>query len=282
MEEYKKKAPTLIGAFVDWRVITHKGLLRSQNEDSHCVAHRIEVKNEDQSVSRYLFAVADGLGGHHGGALASRIALKSLQEDFYKWAGGGGDRLVGQALQHANQVVFATAQAEGAELGKMQTTLTAVVLEDDTLSAGHVGDCRLYRVRGDRIDILTSDHTMATDLLKMHLITSKQAENHPGRHQLTRSVGGEPFLRADIIREQIRPEDTYLICSDGLWGQISGEDIKSALREENIDAACDRLVRLALNSGAPDNITAIMFRVVAIGKQDSPPGPLRAILHRRN
>jgi PPM family protein phosphatase len=164
----------------------------------------------------------------------------------------------------------------------MQTTLTAAVLENDSLAAGHVGDCRIYRVRKGRIDILTKDHTMATDLLKLHLITSKQAERHPGRHQLTRSVGGEPFLRTDTVREQIRPDDIYLICSDGLWGQLSDEDIRGALEEENIDMSCDRLVRLALNSGAPDNITAIVFRVIAIGKQDDGPISLRNILHRRN
>jgi PPM family protein phosphatase len=282
MEEPKKKAPTLVGAFAEWRVITHKGLTRVQNEDSHCVAHRIEHKNEDQSVSRYLFAVADGLGGHKGGALASRIALKSLQEDFYAWGGGGGDHLVGKAFQHANQEVFLTAQAQGGELGKMQTTLTAAVLENDSLVVGHVGDCRIYRVRKGRINVLTNDHTMATDLLKLRLITTKQAENHPGRHQLTRSVGGEPFLRTDIIREQIQPDDIYLICSDGLWGQITDEDIEGALEEENIDTSCDKLVRLALNAGAPDNITAIVFRVIAIGKQSDGPISLRNILLRRN
>ncbi len=270
-----------IAVTVKWRVITHKGLVRSQNEDAHYVAHHVEEEPERESESRYLFAVADGLGGHRGGAIASRMALKSVKDEFLKWHGRAADRLVSRALQHANQEVFIAAQSEPELFKNMQTTLTVVALERDSLAIGHVGDCRLYRVRNGAIEILTRDHTMANDMLKLHLISQEQAQQHPGRHQLTRSVGGEPFLHIDVIREQILPDDTYLLCSDGLWSELTHEDINMAMQESNIGNACEKLVGLALKAGAPDNITAIMIRIETIGEQVSSPFSWRTILRRR-
>ncbi len=270
-----------IAVTVTWRVITHKGLVRSQNEDAHYVAHRIESEPESESASRYLFAVADGLGGHRGGAIASRMALKSVKDEFLNWHGGSAHRMVSRAMQHANQEIFIAAQSEPELFNNMQTTLTAVALERDSLTIGHVGDCRLYRVRNSCIELLTRDHTMADDMLKFHLISQEQAQQHPGRHQLTRSIGGEPFLHLDIIRERILPDDTYLLCSDGLWSELTDEDINIAMQESNIGIACEKLVGLALKAGAPDNITAIMIRIETIGEQAASPFSWRTILRRR-
>lgn len=270
-----------IAVTVRYRVITHKGLRRSQNEDAHYVAHRVEAETENESASRYLFAVADGLGGHRGGAIASRMALKSLKDDFLNWHGGGAKRMVSRALEHANEEVFIAGHSEPQIFDNMQTTLTAVALEQDSLTIGHVGDCRLYRVRNCSIELLTRDHTMANDMLKFHMISKEQAMQHPGRHQLTRSIGSEPFLHIDIIREHIQPDDTYLLCSDGLWSELSYEDINTAMQEGNISTACEKLVGLALKAGAPDNITAIMFRIETIGEQAASPFSLRKILLRR-
>jgi serine/threonine protein phosphatase PrpC len=270
-----------IAVTVTWRVITHKGLVRSQNEDAHYVAHRVESEPESESASRYLFAVADGLGGHRGGAIASRMALKSVKDEFLKWHGRSADRLVSRALQRANEEVFIAGHSEPKIFDNMQTTLTVVALEQDVLAIGHVGDCRLYRVRNDCIELLTRDHTMANDMLKFHLISQEQAQQHPGRHQLTRSIGGEPFLHIDIIREQILPDDTYLLCSDGLWSELTQEDINIAMKESNIATACEKLIELALKAGAPDNITAIMIRIETIGEQAASPFSWRTILRRR-
>ena len=162
----------------------------------------------------------------------------------------------------------------------MQTTLTAIALEQGSMTIGHVGDCRFYRVRNGKIKLLTRDHTMANDLLHLHLISEEQVQQHPGRHQLTRSLGGEPVLHVDIIREQILPDDTYLLCSDGLWSEISDEEIEIVMQENNISTACEKLVGLALKAGAPDNITAIVFRIETIGKQANSPFSWQAILDR--
>lgn len=265
-----EKAPTLVGASVTWRAMTHKGLERVQNEDAHWVSNYVGTETGGKSDLRYLFAIADGLGGHQGGAMASRIAMKSVQEDFNNWRGGAADSLVDRAMRHANDEVFGVAHSDPGLFADMQTTLTLVALEGGSLTVGHVGDCRLYRARGGCIDVLTRDHTYANDLLQMHLISVEQAANHPGRHRLTRSVGSELFLHTDIVREQIQPDDTYLLCSDGLWGELSNGEIREAMQEENIDTAGERLVRLALKAGAQDNITAIVFRVVIVGKQSAP------------
>jgi protein phosphatase len=272
------KKPNLIGVIVKWRVITHQGLMRAQNEDAHWIGHSVEVKTETESALRYLFAVADGLGGHRGGAIASRTALKSIKTEFYKWHGGEADRMVGQAMQMANQKVFCVAQSDPELFQKMQTTLTVVALDQDLLTIGHIGDCRLYRVRDGSIKILTRDHTMANDLLQMHIISAEQASKHPGRHQLTRSVGGELFMNADIVHETVLPEDTYLLCSDGLWSELTEEEILTAMQQNDVSSACETLVRVALSAGAPDNITAVMFHVETVGTCTTPPFSWRRFL----
>ena len=270
IEQTPGKTPKLIGVIAKWRVITHRGLMRSQNEDAHWIGHSIEAKTETESASRYLFAVADGLGGHRGGAIASRTALKAVKAEFYKWHGGAADRMVGDVLQKANQKVFCVAQSDPELFGKMQTTLTVVALDQDLLTVGHIGDCRLYRVRNGNLELLTRDHTMANDLLQMHLISPEQASKHPGRHQLTRSVGSELFINVDIVREQTRPDDVYLLCSDGLWSEITEPEILATIQENEISQACEKLVRLALRGGAPDNLTAITFRIETMGACAAP------------
>ena len=158
---------------------------------------------------RHLLAVADGVGGHHGGATASRTALRAIMNEFLFWRGGSPERFISRAVRRANDEVFGEAHAHS-ELSNMQTTLTAVVLEHDTLAVGHVGDCRLYRSRRGHTELLTRDHTMASELLHLHLITPEQGLEHPGRHQLTRSLGSEPLLQIDVAKEKIMPGDTYL------------------------------------------------------------------------
>jgi protein phosphatase len=276
------KIPSLSGIIAKWRAITHQGLMRSQNEDAHSIAHSIIPKTPTESASRYLFAVADGLGGHRGGAIASRIALKVIKNEFHKWPGDETpDRLVSRAMQKANQRVFCVAQTNPELFHKMQTTLTVVVLNQDTLTIGHIGDCRLYRLREDRIKVLTRDHTMANDMLQMHLISPEQASQHPGRHQLTRSVGGEMFMNAEILCEQALPGDTYLLCSDGLWSELTKEEILTTVQENDVSSACEKLVRFALRGGAPDNVTAITFHIEMIGTCAAPQFSWRTIFRRK-
>ena len=249
--------------FVIWHTITHQGLVRDNNED----ALGVEVKDHDgQDV--YLLAVADGLGGHVGGAVASQSALKTLRDEFQKWQGRMNEGFITRTIRLANQTVYNTAHAKS-ELFNMQTTLTAATIEGDLLTVGHVGDCRLFRVRNSRIELLTRDHTLASDMLQLRLMTPEQAGQHPGRHQLTRSLGAELLLRIDVFHTQIMVGDTYLLCSDGLWSEVALEDIRNILQQDKIDKACDDLVGSVLKAGAPDNLSGIVFRIVNVRKQSA-------------
>jgi protein phosphatase len=248
----------LAGVSVLCRAVTHRGLVRLHNEDAFCVLSR-----ED----RHLFAVADGLGGHRGGSIASEMAISTIKNEFTKWNGKGSDRFATKVIQKANQEVFSTAQSHP-ELFSMQTTTTVVTLENNSLMIGHVGDCRLYRVRNGRIAVLTHDHSQAAELLRLHLISTEDALQHPGRHQLTRSVGSSPFLRVDLIKEKTNPGDSYILCSDGLWSEVSNDVVKDALLEKDIENSLEDLVGIVLNAGAPDNITGIVFRISKINGVD--------------
>ena len=233
------------------RAVTHKGLVRLHNEDAFCVL----LDN-----SRDLFAVADGLGGHRGGSIASEMAIDTIKNEFTQWNGNNGDRFVVKAIQKANQEVFSTAQSHP-ELFSMQTTATVVALEKESLSIGHVGDCRLYRVRKGHVTVLTKDHSQAAELLRLHLISPEEAPQHPGRHQLTRSVGSSPFLRIDLVKEKTNPGDSFILCSDGLWSEVSNDVIIDALLDKDIEKSLEELVGMVLKAGAPDNITGIVFRI---------------------
>lgn len=163
----------------------------------------------------------------------------------------------------------------------MQTTLTVVALDTDSLTVGHVGDCRLYRVRNECLELLTRDHIMAHDLPGQYPIAPERISHDPECHQLTRSIGGDLFVKADILREQTLPGDTYLLCSDGLWSELSKEEILITMQEKEISEAGEKLVRFALRRGAPDNVTAIIFRVEAIGTPGSPQFSWKTFLRRR-
>ena len=233
------------------RAVTHRGLVRLHNEDAFSFISK---------EKRALFAVADGLGGHRGGAIASQMAIDTIKIEFEKWNGKGNDHFVTKAIQSANLEIYNTAQSHP-ELFSMQTTATVAVLEKDSLAVGHVGDCRLYRIRNGHVTILTKDHSEAAELLRLHLISPEEAPQHPGRHQLTRSVGSSLFLRVDLIKEKVKSGDTYILCSDGLWSEVSNDNIKAALLDDDLQKSPEELVGMVLSAGAPDNITGVMFRI---------------------
>jgi protein phosphatase len=143
----------------------------------------------------------------------------------------------------------------------MQTTATVIVLDENSMAIGHVGDCRLYRLRNGRITLLTKDHSQAAELLRLRFISREDALQHPGRHQLTRSVGSSLFLRVDLIKEKTNHGDSCLLCSDGFWSELEPLDIRNALLNDDIEKSLEQLVGMVLKAGAPDNLTAVMFRI---------------------
>jgi PPM family protein phosphatase len=218
-----------------------------------------------------VFAVADGLGGYGGGEIASGMAVEaSLSQAQRNLAGGG--RIPGilrDAFNRANQAIL-DAAITGKGGRKMQSTLSALVITPGEAHLGHVGDSRVYRRRGGDLELLTTDHSQVMELLRLHIITPEQAIEHPARYALTRSVGGDITVRTEIRNERLEAGDAFLLCSDGLWSNVTSTEIAEALGRPPAEA-CRRLVDLALERGGDDNATAMAIRVREAGERPEAP-----------
>lgn len=223
---------------------------------------RVREGNEDSyMVNEPLFAVADGMGGHQGGEVASKLALDTLRE-----ATDGA--ALAQAVQDANRAVFEQAGQDPALAG-MGTTLTAFLVDGDTLRLAHVGDSRAYLLRDGTLQRITTDHTVVEGLVEKGELTPQEASIHPQRSILTRAIGVDGDVQVDQASIQPRPGDRLLLCSDGLTGMVDEADIQRIL-EEHADpqAAADALVEAANEAGGQDNITAVILDV-----SDAEPDP---------
>jgi len=211
-----------------------------------------------------LAIVADGMGGHEGGQEASRIAAETVR-DIYAAASEGGPQTwlnAGFDAAHTRILQYAT---EHPELHGMGTTCTAAALVGGALYYAHVGDSRLYLVRKHQISRLTHDHSYVGRLVENGAITAEQAESHPQRHILTAALGAGASISPDYPLRQtwLEKGDQLVLCTDGLWGQVSEEEIRSAVAAEPT-IACNQLVTLAKERGGPDNITVQIIVVQAI------------------
>jgi protein phosphatase len=218
-----------------------------------------------------VFAVADGLGGYGGGEVASGMAVEASLSQTQKGLAGGG-RIPGtlrDAFNRANHVIL-DAAISGQGGRKMQSTLSTLVMTPGEAHLGHVGDSRVYRRREGELELLTTDHSQVMELLRMHIITPEQAIEHPARYALTRSVGGDITVRTDIRNERLEQGDTFLLCSDGLWSNVTSSEIGAALAQSPAEA-CRRLVELALERGGDDNATAMVIRAREAGQRPEAP-----------
>ncbi len=179
------------------------------------------------------------------------------------------------AFRRANLEVFDAARA--ARHLNMQTTLTALALCGSGAIVGHVGDSRAYRLHRGGLELLTTDHTQVHEMLRMRLITPEQAAKHPGRSVLTRSLGAELLLRVDVRREAVAAGDLFLLCSDGVWGEVSAEEIQERLPHGALDRACEELVQLAKARGGPDNMSLIAVKVEAVDRAPRTPAGWRSL-----
>jgi protein phosphatase len=218
-----------------------------------------------------VFAVADGLGGYGGGEVAAGMAVEACLNHTRQALAGGG-RPAGtlrSAFNRANEAIFSA--AIGGQGGrKMQSTLSALVITPGEAHLGHVGDSRVYRRHDGDVEQLTTDHSQVMELLRLHIITPEQAIDHPARYALTRSVGGDITVRVDIRTERLESGDSFLLCSDGLWSNVTASEITDALGRDPA-SACERLVKLALERGGDDNATAMAIRVREAGQRPKAP-----------
>ena len=218
---------------------------------------RVRAGNEDSyMVSEPLFAVADGMGGHQGGEVASKLALDTLLA-----VNDGGDLV--DTVREANRAVYQRA-SEDPRLSGMGTTLTAVLAEADRFRLAHIGDSRLYLVRDGEMRRITKDHTVVERLVDEGRLTPAEAEIHPQRSILTRALGVDENVDVDEEFLEVRPGDRLLLCSDGLTGMADEADILRILSgERDVQRAADALVDIANEAGGQDNITAVVIDVVA-------------------
>jgi protein phosphatase len=235
---------------------TDKGLIRSINEDSYTVF-------TNQGDYPLVFILADGMGGHKRGELASSIAVEYAREQIEPVISSVGDiehisGLLKEITEKANIKVYLGSLEDPDNKG-MGTTLTIAVVYDDTLIVSHVGDCRVYLLRKNSLMRITVDHTLVQELVDAGRIMPAQAAGHPKRHVLTRALGVPEYVTADTYAVSLQKNDKVLLCSDGLHGYVQESIIRNILRKENNPAvAAQVLVNKANSSGGEDNTTVMI------------------------
>jgi len=232
------------------------------------VTGRVRPQNEDRcgtfenASGAQLFAVADGMGGHRGGATASQLVLDSLAEAFTQAPEVTGEWLV-EAVQDANRQVYDRAsRAPG--LRGMGTTLVAVAVDPAGQAwVAHVGDSRAYRLHAAQLVPLTEDHSVVAEMLRRGLLTPEEAKVHPRRNEILRSVGVAPSVEVDVCALELNAGDRLLLCSDGLSGVVSDAELEHLLADHAPAETVERAIESANDRGGPDNITAVVVEVPA-------------------
>jgi PPM family protein phosphatase len=243
------------------------GLVREHNEDAF-ISLTSTLADKDQITNIGCFIVADGMGGHLYGEIASSTAVRVMGQFFTRnillpsmngkssQAKLTWDELLNQGIQEANLAVNKEAPGGG-------TTLTVMVVSNDRISIGHVGDSRAYYISPQgEISALTRDHSFVQQLVEMGKLSPEEAEIHPQRNVLYLAVGQFEALEPEITSRPLPRNGHLLVCSDGLWGVISEKTIVDIVNNNtSLDAACQELIEAANNAGGPDNITAILVRI---------------------
>ena len=223
-----------------------------------------------------LFAVADGMGGHAAGEVASRTAIEALEnfvaqtshDHDFTWPFGVDknydieENILLTAIHLANRKVCQLA-SENPDYAGMGTTLVAIYAPEARIHIGHVGDSRVYRLRERRLELLTMDHSWVNEQLQRNIITEDEARNHRWRNVITRALGNRSELEVDIKSIDSAPGDIFMLCSDGLTGMLRDEEIEEILNQhENDDqAACNALIEAANEAGGQDNISVVLVRI---------------------
>ena len=245
---------------------TNIGRKREHNEDSISLPSTVR-----------LAIVADGMGGHASGDVASRLAVDTVTEYFqatsdqqtltwpYKVESEERAEVnrMTQAVMLANLEIWERTQREGN--GRMGTTIVAIYFLDDKVIVGHVGDSRCYRLRDGELVQLTEDHSLINDYIKMKRMTAEEAENWPHKNVVVRALGMKESVAVDIHTEKPQVGDCYVLCSDGLSGMVTDDQLTVLLStERDLDRAVERLIDMANEAGGVDNITVILLEAQVV------------------
>ena len=245
---------------------TNVGMKRNHNEDNFSII-------EDSG----LYIVADGMGGHASGEVASKMAVDSLREFFaatasdpertwpYKMDRSKGyeeNRLV-TGIKLANLRIYESAQRDARQRG-MGTTIVSMFAVEDGVYVAHVGDSRGYRVRDGAIEQVTEDHSLLNDYIKMKRLTAEEIANFPHKNVIVRALGMKDTVKVDTVFEQPRVNDVYLLCSDGLSGPVTDEEmLEITTKSPDLKSAATKLIERANANGGPDNITVVLARWIS-------------------
>jgi PPM family protein phosphatase len=237
------------------------GCQRENNEDSYFYW---EPDSDVEFAQKgRLAVVADGMGGHEGGQEASRIAVEAIHETYADTPANDPQALLTAGFHEAHKRIQSYAAAH-TKLRGMGTTATAVVVLADRLYYAHIGDSRLYRVTKEEVTRLTHDHSYVSRLVESGVITPEEAEAHPQRNILTAALGAGTEIAVETPETALplNTGDTLVLCTDGLWGQLTDLELQRTVVQNSPATACRALVNLARERGGPDNITVQVLRVV--------------------
>jgi len=255
---------------IEIATLTDTGRQRANNQDSYGVGYA-------RSGARWMM-VADGMGGHAGGATASRIAVETVSSVVAS-SQLSPDVTLRAALEAANRVVHGESQRNRDLAGMGTTGVAAIFSADGTAFVGNVGDSRAYRLRDGTFEQITLDHSLVAEMRRRGLLTEEEALVHPRRNEVLRSLGVEPDVVVDLHQLDLQPGDLFLLCSDGLSGVARDEEIAEVVRREAPAQAVRTLVDFANSRGGPDNITVQIARIPGerpadAGEGEGPaPGP---------
>jgi protein phosphatase len=251
--------------------LTDKGMVRDNNEDSSFVLET-SLPNSLGMVSLGIYLVADGMGGHQAGEVASKMAVQIISatlSDKLREPRSviSPSLLVKQAIDKANTEIY-TRACSNPHLSSMGTTVTLGLRLDDRLYLGQVGDSRAYLIRGGRIKQLTEDHSVVAHLLKAGMITPEEAETHPDRGKIFRCLGTSAQVAVDTYNQSsnkgkliLQGDDSLVFCTDGLTGHVIDDEILDCVQKGNAYSTCQDLVRLANLRGGEDNISLIVVKM---------------------
>ena len=243
-EQPKSKAEENLPAGILSAFRTDVGKVRANNQDAPIVSEKLR-----------LYGVADGMGGHKGGEVASTSArddlLRELEGKTPSVAALSG------AIEEVNRQIYHQQEHDDALTG-MGTTLSVLWMSDNFVYIGHVGDSRVYLLRDGEFKQMTLDHSLVEQLVREGVVTEEEAQNHPMRNIITRAIGTDESVEVDVVVEERRKGDLWLACSDGLHGLVDDRQMRDALRQYAPEKAADVLLKAALDAGGRDNVTLVI------------------------
>lgn len=246
---------------IDFGASTDVGMVRHDNQDTFGIFP--PDGNNDLPSRGRLFIVADGMGGHKGGKVASELAVRTIGEVYFSNGNESVQESLVNAFHAANEVVSSASKKDPA-LSGMGTTCVAMVAKGSSVFVAHIGDSRVYHVTRESIFQLTEDHTAVGEMQRRGILTAEEARNHPDRSVLYRALGTKPEAAADVQSELIVfGEEWFVLCTDGLSNMVADDEIHDITVAQPPQNACNQLVSLANERGGIDNITVIVVRVTA-------------------